>query len=74
LGELSALSIYWNTNAKSRTDLARDDAINNLKEKIAIDNQQAPSDISYILRPLNVKARLVLAMKPREEDFKRPMF
>ncbi|CAF1260195.1 unnamed protein product [Adineta steineri] len=74
LGELSALSIYWNTNAKSRTDLARDDAINSLKEKIAIDNQHAPSDISYILRPLNVKARLVLAMKPREEDFKRPMF
>ncbi|CAF4041164.1 unnamed protein product [Adineta steineri] len=74
LGELSALSIYWNTNAKSRTDLARDDAINSLKEKIAIDNQHAPSDISYILRPLNVKARLVLAMKPREEDFERPMF
>ncbi|CAF1542330.1 unnamed protein product [Adineta steineri] len=74
LGELSALSIYWNTNAKSRTDLTRDDAINSLKEKIAIDNQHAPSDISYILRPLNVKARLALAMKPREEDFKRPMF
>ncbi|CAF4144746.1 unnamed protein product, partial [Rotaria sp. Silwood1] len=27
LGELSAFSIYWNTNAKSRTDLSRDEAI-----------------------------------------------
>jgi len=27
-----------------------------------------------VLRPLNVKARLILAMKPRQEDFKRPMF
>ncbi|CAF1245225.1 unnamed protein product [Adineta ricciae] len=74
LGELSALSIYWNTNAKSRSDLSRDEAINNLREKIASDNQQVPSDIAYILRPLNVKARLILTMKPRQEDFKRPMF
>ncbi|UJR35157.1 hypothetical protein I4U23_027926 [Adineta vaga] len=74
LGELSALSIYWNTNSKSRSDLPRDDAINNLRERIAIDNQQVPSDISYILRPLNVKARLILGMKPRQEDFKRAMF
>lgn len=74
LGELSALSIYWNTNAKSRTYLSRDEAINNLKEKIAIDNQQAPSDVSYFLRPLNVKAKLILTMKPRQEVFKRSMF
>ncbi|CAF4906773.1 unnamed protein product, partial [Rotaria sp. Silwood2] len=26
------------------------------------------------LRPLNIKARIVLAMKPRQEEFKRPMF
>jgi len=29
---------------------------------------------SLVLRPLNVKARLILAMKPRQEDFKRAMF
>ncbi|CAF2933999.1 unnamed protein product [Rotaria sp. Silwood2] len=74
LGELSAFSIYWNTNAKSRSDLPRDEAINDLKEKIAIDNQQVPSDLEYILRPLYIKARLILAMKPRQEGFKRPMF
>ncbi|CAF3380389.1 unnamed protein product [Rotaria sp. Silwood1] len=74
LGELSAFSIYWNTNAKSRTDLSRDEAINTLREKIAIDNQQVPSDVEYILRPLNIKARLILTMKPRQEGFKRPMF
>jgi len=27
-----------------------------------------------VLRPLNVKARLILAMKPRQENFKRPLF
>jgi len=27
-----------------------------------------------VLRPLNVKARIVLVMKPRQEEFKRPMF
>ncbi|CAF0869350.1 unnamed protein product [Rotaria sordida] len=74
LGELSAFSIYWNSNAKSRSDLPRDEAINDLREKIAIDNQQVPSDIEYILRPLHVKARLILTMKPRQEHFKQPMF
>ena len=27
-----------------------------------------------VLRPLNVKAKLILVMKPRQDDFKRPMF
>lgn len=27
-----------------------------------------------VLRPLNVKARLILAMKPREDNFQRPLF
>ncbi|CAF4508473.1 unnamed protein product, partial [Rotaria socialis] len=74
LGELSALSIYWNTNSKSRLDLSRDDAIHDLREKIAIDNQQAPSDVAYILRPLNVKAKIILTMKPRQEGFQQPIF
>lgn len=30
--------------------------------------------MSIVLRPLNVKARLILAMKPRQENFQRPMF
>ncbi|CAF1279009.1 unnamed protein product [Rotaria magnacalcarata] len=74
LGELSALSIYWNTNSKSRLDLSRDDVIHDLREKIAIDNQQAPSDVAYILRPLNVKTKCILTMKPRQEGFQQPMF
>ncbi|CAF0895845.1 unnamed protein product [Rotaria sp. Silwood1] len=74
LGDLSALSIYWNTNAQSRSGLSRDEALKNLRQRIAVNNQQAPTDIAYILRPLNIKARVVLAMKPREEEFKRPMF
>jgi len=74
LGELSAFSIYWNTNAKLRSGLDKDEALKNLKENIAISNLRAPSDISYILRPMNIKARVVLVMKPRQEEFKRPMF
>jgi vacuolar protein sorting-associated protein 13A/C len=74
LGELRALSIYWNTNAKSRSGLPRDEALKNLRERIAVDSQTAPADISYILRPLNITARVVLVMKPRQEDFKKPMF
>ena len=27
-----------------------------------------------VLRPLNVTARVILAMKPRQENFKKPMF
>ena len=30
--------------------------------------------VCVVLRPLNVKARLILAMKPRQENFGRPMF
>lgn len=30
--------------------------------------------VDIVLRPLNVKARLILAMKPRQENFERPMF
>ncbi|CAF2796909.1 unnamed protein product [Rotaria sp. Silwood2] len=74
LGDLSALSIYWNTDAQSRSGLSRDEALKNLRQRIAVNNQQTPTDISYILRPLNIKARIVLAMKPRQEEFKRPMF
>jgi hypothetical protein len=32
------------------------------------------NNIYVVLRPLNVKARIVLVMKPRQEEFKRPMF
>ncbi|CAF1265249.1 unnamed protein product [Rotaria sordida] len=74
LGDLSGLSIYWNSDAQSRSGLSRDEALKNLKQRIAISNQPAPTDIAYILRPLNIKAKIVLAMKPREEEFKRPMF
>ncbi|CAF3586652.1 unnamed protein product [Adineta steineri] len=74
LGELSAFSIYWNTDAISRSTLSRDAVIKNLKERIAIDNQRAPLDIAYILRPMNITARVILVMKPREDQFQRPMF
>ncbi|UJR10669.1 hypothetical protein I4U23_014864 [Adineta vaga] len=74
LGELSAFSIYWNTDALSRSTLSRNDIINNLRERIAVNNQKVPNDISYILRPLNVMTKVVLVMKPRQENFQRPMF
>ncbi|CAF1212266.1 unnamed protein product [Rotaria magnacalcarata] len=74
LGELSALSVYWNTNAQSRSGLPREEALNNLRAKIAVDNQRTPTDISYILRPLNIKAKVILVMKPRQNEFKQPMF
>ncbi|CAF0945953.1 unnamed protein product [Adineta ricciae] len=74
LGQLNAFSIYWNTDAQSRSTLSRADIIKNLRERIATNNRQVPSDMSYILRPLNVTARVILAMKPRQENFKKPMF
>lgn len=27
-----------------------------------------------VLRPLNIKAKVILAMKPRQQEFKKPMF
>ncbi|CAF3667368.1 unnamed protein product [Rotaria sp. Silwood1] len=74
LGDLSALSIYWNTNAQSRSGLSRNAVLKSLKEHIAINNKTAPKNISYILRPLNIKAKIILVMKPRQEEFKKPMF
>ncbi|CAF4799030.1 unnamed protein product, partial [Rotaria sp. Silwood2] len=47
LGDLSALSIYWNTDAQSRSGLSRDEALKNLRQRIAVNNQQTPPDISY---------------------------
>ncbi|CAF2860649.1 unnamed protein product, partial [Rotaria sp. Silwood2] len=50
----------------------------NLRERIAVNNQQAPTDISYILRSLNIKTKIILDMKNREEEeeeeLKRLMF
>ncbi|CAF4025677.1 unnamed protein product, partial [Rotaria magnacalcarata] len=74
LGELNALSIYWNTNVKSNSILQRNEIINNLQTKIAVDNEKVPQDMLYIFRPFNVKAKLIVTMKPRELNFQRPMF
>ncbi|CAF4497379.1 unnamed protein product [Rotaria socialis] len=74
LGELNALSIYWNTNIKSNSILQRNEIINNLQTKIAVDNEKAPQDMLYIFRPFNAKAKLIMTMKPRELNFQRPMF
>jgi len=74
LGDLSALTIYWNSNVTPRSHLSREDAIKNLRETIAVNNERAPKDISYILRPMNMKAMIKLVMKPRQDGFKRPMF
>ncbi|CAF1411921.1 unnamed protein product [Rotaria sordida] len=74
LGDLSALSIYWNTNAQSRSGLSRNAVLKSLKEHIAINNKTTPNDISYILRPLNIKAKIILVMKPRQQEFKRWKF
>jgi hypothetical protein len=32
------------------------------------------NNFHIVLRPLNITARVVLVMKPRQEDFKKPMF
>ncbi|CAF4190264.1 unnamed protein product [Rotaria sp. Silwood2] len=74
LGDLSALSIYWNTNAQSRSGLSRNAVLKSLKEHIAINNKRVPKNLSYILRPLNIKAKIILVMKPRQQEFKKPMF
>ncbi|CAF3418854.1 unnamed protein product [Rotaria sp. Silwood1] len=74
LGELNALSIYWNTNIKSNSNLPRNEIIKNLQTKIAINNDQAPKDMAYIFQPFNVKTKLIITMKPRQQKFERPMF
>ncbi|CAF1073014.1 unnamed protein product [Rotaria sordida] len=74
LGELNALSIYWNTNIKSNSNLPRNEIIKNLQTKIAVDTDQVSKDMTYIFRPFNVKTKLIMTMKPRQQKFERPMF
>ncbi|CAF4187784.1 unnamed protein product, partial [Rotaria sp. Silwood2] len=75
IGELNALSIYWNTNIESNSNLPRNAIIKNLQTKIAVDNNdQASKDMAYIFQPFNVKTKLIITMKPRQQNFERSMF
>ncbi|CAF1201535.1 unnamed protein product [Rotaria sordida] len=73
LGELNALSIYWNSDIKSRSELSQENIVDILQAKI-VKNEQTSNSMTYILQPLNINIKLKMATTPREQDYVRPVF
>ncbi|CAF1433905.1 unnamed protein product, partial [Rotaria sordida] len=65
LAQINNLSIYWNSNIKSRLDLSKQDIIDDLKSI----KQLKYSKTSFILQPLNCQAKLKIAKTAQEQDF-----
>ncbi|CAF4278394.1 unnamed protein product [Rotaria sp. Silwood2] len=74
LGELNALSIYWNSDVKSRAELSQESIIDKLQAQIVKNESTEPDHMTYILRPLNINVKLKIAATPREQDYARPAF
>ncbi|CAF1301171.1 unnamed protein product, partial [Rotaria sordida] len=74
LGELNALSIYWNSDIKSRSELSQENIVDILQAKIVKNEQTSSNSMTYILQPLNINIKLKMATTPREQDYVRPVF
>ncbi|CAF1170061.1 unnamed protein product [Rotaria sordida] len=74
LGELNALSIYWNSNVKSQSELSQENIIDKLQAKFVSKEDTTLEPITYILRPLNVNVKLKMAATSHEQDYTRPIF
>ncbi|CAF1448566.1 unnamed protein product [Adineta ricciae] len=73
--EMRALSLYWNTQCRSRIDMSFDDVVKDLKSKIAT-NSYIPTDLemNYILYPVNPVIDLTIILQPGEFNFERPTY
>ncbi|CAF1109897.1 unnamed protein product [Adineta ricciae] len=70
--EMRSLSIYWNTKCQSRFDIPFNDVVNDLKSKVATDqNKLNNADMNYILRPMDIITECVVVLKPKESYYER---
>ncbi|CAF5032595.1 unnamed protein product, partial [Rotaria sp. Silwood1] len=65
LAQINNLSIYWNSNIKSRLDLSKQDIIDDLK---SIKQLNYPK-MNFIVQPLNCQAKLIIAKTAQEQNF-----
>ncbi|CAF3303475.1 unnamed protein product, partial [Rotaria sp. Silwood2] len=65
LAQINNLSIYWNSNIKSRLDLSKQDIIDDLK---SIKQLNYPK-MNLIVQSLNCQAKLKIAKTAQEQDF-----
>ncbi|CAF2148160.1 unnamed protein product [Rotaria magnacalcarata] len=75
LKEIQWLSLYWNTNCRSRINLPFENILDDLKSKIATDDKILKTDeMNYVLHPTNLNLELSVAIKCAEQNFERPTF
>ncbi|CAF2072620.1 unnamed protein product [Rotaria magnacalcarata] len=73
--QINSLSLYWNTQCKSRVDMSFDDVVEDLKCKIATNNYMPNTDeMNYILYPTNLSIDLIMTLQPGEYNFERPAY
>ncbi|CAF3407571.1 unnamed protein product [Rotaria socialis] len=73
--QINSLSLYWNTQCKSRIDMSFDDVVEDLKCKIATNNYIPNIDeMNYILYPINLSIDLIMTLQPGEYNFERPAY
>ncbi|XP_015795977.1 vacuolar protein sorting-associated protein 13 [Tetranychus urticae] len=72
---LEYLSVYWNCSEDMKfiSDLKEEDMDREFMWRIA-SKWNRPKDLTYVLRPNNFTAKTFINRKPKEEDFKVPMF
>ncbi|CAF4169559.1 unnamed protein product, partial [Adineta steineri] len=73
--EMHALSLYWNTECKSRIDMPFDDVVKDLKSKITTNIHETKNDeMNYILHPVNLTIDLLMILQPGDFNFERPAY
>ncbi|CAF0798201.1 unnamed protein product [Adineta steineri] len=69
-GELNTFSIYWNCDVKFQS---KENPIEDLHAKIMKNNETSMENMSYILRPSDIKAKLKIATLPKQQEYVRPI-
>ncbi|CAF3978777.1 unnamed protein product [Adineta steineri] len=73
VGELNKLSIYWNSNTKTRLEFKSEDIDDFLQINIIEHGSKSDKQLTYILQPLNIQAKLKIATASSEQHYVRPV-
>ncbi|UJR16774.1 hypothetical protein I4U23_003674 [Adineta vaga] len=68
---LNALSIYWNSNIK--TKFSEENLIDELHAQIMRNDGAIIENMTYVLRPSNIEAKLQITSVPSQQNFVRPI-
>uniref|UniRef100_A0A915HM71 Chorein N-terminal domain-containing protein n=1 Tax=Romanomermis culicivorax TaxID=13658 RepID=A0A915HM71_ROMCU len=72
--DLDSLSFYWNSNCNLMSNLESRDEMRDAMIKLIATKSYAPKEISYILAPISISAKLQLNQKPEADstNFRTP--